>query len=366
MILQIEPWIDENEKKYLDMVVESTFVTEHKLTKSFEDRIKDLTKSKHAIAITNGTAALYCCLLSLGIGPGDEVIVPNLTFVATANSVIMTGATPVFCDVSPKSMCMELEQVKSMVTDKTRCILPVHLFGNASQMKELCEYAKSKNIKVVEDAAQGVGVKLNGQHVGTFGDLGILSFYGNKTITCGEGGIILTNDDSLAERCYQLKNHGRSRKGVFVHETIGFNFCFTEMQAAIGLSQLDKLEKIVEIKKSIYEKYCAAFKNIKQICLPENIDNLTSVMWMSYFFFDDKWNLEKFLKEENIQTRRFFYPLHLQPCYKDFPSIRKEGPYVNSISLYEHGLCLPSSVLMSDKDQQVVIDKILEFYSKVS
>ena len=365
MILQIEPWIDENEKKYLDMVVKSTFVTEHVLTKQFENRIKELTGSKHAIAITNGTAALYCCLLSLGIGPGDEVIVPNLTFVATANSVIMTGATPVFCDVCPKSMCIEVDQVKKLINKNTRCIIPVHLFGNASQMNDLCNFAKDNKIKIIEDAAQGVGVKVDGQHAGTFGDLGILSFYGNKTITCGEGGIILTENDALAERCYQLKNHGRSKKGVFVHETIGFNFAFTEMQAAIGLSQLDKLSKIVKIKRSIYKKYCDAFKDIEQICLPENIDYIDSVMWMSYFFFENKSDLENHLKNCDIQSRKFFYPLHMQPCYKDFPSLKKDGNYQTSVSLYEHGLCMPSSVLMTDEQQETVINEVIKFYKQV-
>lgn len=360
MIVQIEPWIDGNEKKYLDRVVESTFVTENKLTKEFEDRIKDITGSKHAIAITNGTAAIYCCLLSLGIGPGDEVIVPNLTFVATANAVIMTGATPVFCDVSPVSMCIEVEQIKKAVTPNTKCIIPVHLFGNASQMQEIIQFANNNNIKVVEDAAQGIGVKLSGKHVGTYGDLGILSFYGNKTITCGEGGIILTDSDSLAKRCYQLKNHGRSKKGTFIHETIGFNFCFTEMQAAIGLSQLDKLSKIVEIKKDIYNRYCKAFKN-SSVCIPENIPNIDSVMWMSYFFFEDREALEDHMAAKNIQTRKFFFPLHLQPCYKDFPKIRKNLDYSTSVKLFENGLCLPSSVLMSKSDQEIVIQEVLNF-----
>jgi perosamine synthetase len=360
MILQIEPWIDKNEKKYLDRVVESTFVTEHELTKEFENRIKKLTGSKHAIAITNGTAAIYCCLLSLGIGPGDEVIVPNLTFVATANAVIMTGATPVLCDISSVSMCIELEQIKKVVTDKTKCIIPVHLFGNASQMNEIIDYAKENKIKIVEDAAQGVGVKIGNKHVGTFGDLGILSFYGNKTITCGEGGIILTEDDSLAKRCYQLKNHGRSRKGVFVHETIGFNFSFTEMQAAIGLSQLDKLDQIVSIKERIYNRYCNAFTNA-DICIPERVKNVTSVMWMSFFFFKNRRGLEEHMTSKGIQTRKFFYPLHLQPCYKDFPSIVKDSCYDVSISLFENGLCLPSSVLMTDEDQDTVIAEVLNF-----
>jgi perosamine synthetase len=231
-------------------------------------------------------------------------------------------------------------------------------------MNDLVEYSKNKDIKIVEDAAQGIGVSVDSQHVGTFGDLGILSFYGNKTVTCGEGGIILTDDDGLAERCYQLKNHGRSKKGVFVHETIGFNFSFTEMQAAIGLSQLDKLQKIVDIKKKIYQKYCDAFKNIEQICIPENIENIDSVMWMSYFFFENRQEIENHLKSKDIQSRKFFYPLHLQPCYKDFPSLRKDGSYQTSVSLYEHGLCLPSSVLMTEDEQDTVIEEIFAFYLK--
>lgn len=360
MILQIEPWIDENEKKYLDKVVNSTFVTESKLTKEFEERIKSLTGAKNAIAITNGTAALYCCLLSLGVGPGDEVVVPNLTFVATANAVIMTGATPVLCDVSPKSMCIELDDVKKVISKKTKCVIPVHLFGNATQMKELKAYTDLKGIKIVEDAAQGVGVKIDDQHVGTFGDLGILSFYGNKTITCGEGGVILTDDDNLAKRCYQLKNHGRSKKGVFVHETIGYNFCFTEMQAAIGLSQLDKLEKIVKIKSRIYNQYCERFKKTK-VCIPERIENIKSVMWMSYFFFKDRKGLEAHMNSKDIQTRKFFYPLHLQPCYKNFQGIIKDGDFNVSTQLFENGLCLPSSVLMKKEDQTIVIDEVLNF-----
>jgi len=364
MIVQIEPWIDESEKKYLDQVVNSTFVTEHKLTKEFESRIKDITGAKHAVAITNGTAAIYCCLLSLGIGPGDEVIVPNLTFVATANAVIMAGATPVFCDVCPRSMCMEVEQVRKVVSAKTKCIIPVHLFGNAAQMPEIINFANSSGIKVVEDAAQGIGVKVGAKHVGTYGNLGILSFYGNKTITCGEGGIILTDDAALAERCYQLKNHGRSQKGVFVHKTIGFNFCFTEMQAAIGLSQLDKLNTIIEKKAEIFEKYCTAFKDSKNIQIPAEIENIENVMWMSYFFFKNRVGLEKYLADKNIQTRKFFYPLHLQPCYKDFAGVRKDSNYDNSIILHKNGLCLPSSVIMNPIDQDIVIKEVLNFYDK--
>ena len=196
-IPQIEPWIDDEELVQLKRVIQSTYVTEHELTQEFEDLIKELTGARYAVALTNGTAALYCCLVALGVGPGDEVIVPNLTFIATANAVLMAGATPIFCEVERDTMCMDPAAAEKLITSKTRALMPVHLYGQSADMHRLVKIAKDHGIKIIEDAAQGVGVKFDNKHVGTYGDLGILSFYGNKTITCGEGGIILTDDEEL-------------------------------------------------------------------------------------------------------------------------------------------------------------------------
>jgi len=248
-IPQIEPWIDNRELYYLKKVVESTYVTENKLTKEFENRVKESTGSKYAIAYTNGTMALYACLKALGIKRSDKVIVPNMTFVATANAVIMAGATPVFCEVQEDTFCMDPEQLKGLIDPYTKAIIPVHLYGQAANMDSIMAIANDKNIPIIEDAAQGVGVKYKDKHVGTFGDMGILSYYGNKTITCGEGGIILTDSEDLAKACYRLKNHGRDTKGIFKHDHIGYNFSFTEMQAAIGLAQMDKLPDIISKKR---------------------------------------------------------------------------------------------------------------------
>ena len=199
-IPQIEPWIDDSELKELMRVIESTYVVEHDLTKEFEGMICDLTGSKYAVAMTNGTVAIFCCLKALGI--------------------------------------MRVEDIEACVSDSTKAIMPVHLYGQCADMKSIMDFANERNIKVVEDAAQGVGVLLDGQHVGTFGQLGVLSFYGNKTLTCGEGGVIITDDKDLRDCCYRLKNHGRDGKGTFKHDHIGYNFCFTEMQAAVGISQM--------------------------------------------------------------------------------------------------------------------------------
>lgn len=364
MIIQIEPWIDHAELDELKKVIDSTFVTESTMTKEFEDRIKELTGARHAIAVANGTLGLYACLRALDIGPGDEVIVPDLTFIATANAVVMAGATPVFCDVREDTFCIDVASAGDRLTPRTKAVMPVHLYGQSADMDEVTSFAQKHGLKVVEDAAQGVGVRFNGRHVGTFGELGILSFYGNKTITCGEGGVILTDDDELATKCYRLKNHGRERKGVFVHEEIGFNFSFTEMQAAVGVAQMKKLPRIVERKRGIHERYLADLADLPRF-RPCFIDPRTEpVFWFTSFLSDDTDELSAYLLERGIQTRRFFYPLHSQPCYQKHEAIRGVNmvPFPVSDRIYQMGLSLPSSYGLTDEEQATVIDQIRGFY----
>ncbi len=363
MIIQIEPWIDRRELIELQRVVDSTFVVEHELTKEFEQMTKDMTGAKHAIAICNGTLALYACCLALGIKNGDEVIIPDITFVATANAVIMAGAKPVLCEINEDTFCIDISKAEQLVTERTKAIMPVHLYGQSADMNKVMEFAKKHGLKVIEDAAQGVGVKFEGKHVGTFGDMSILSYYGNKTITCGEGGIVLTNDDKLAKNVYRLKNHGRDTKGTFIHEHIGFNFSFTEMQAAIGISQMKKLPQIIKKKRDIYERYFKAFKDIKQFKPVEIDKRCEPVFWFTSFLSDDTDKLAKFLRERNIQTRRFFYPLHLQPCYADKKIIQNiDDDFSISERIYKQAISLPSSYNLSDEQQNLVIKGISGFY----
>ena len=359
-ITQIEPWIDDRELDELKRVIDSTYVVEHNLTKEFEEMICELTGSKYAVAMTNGTAALFCCLKALGIGEGDEVIVPNITFIATANAVIMTGATPVLCEVGVKTLQIDMEEAEKCISDKTKAIMPVHLYGQSSDMDSVCAFAKKHNIKIIEDAAQGVGVLYKGKHVGTFGDLGILSFYGNKTITCGEGGVVLTDDEELRNACYRLKNHGRDGKGTFKHYHIGYNFCFTEMQAAVGISQLKKLPKIISRKKEIHDLYYDRLGSLSSEFVPiEDSKDCTPVHWFTSFLYNEKHKMVDFLKENNIQSREFFYPLDAQPCYNG--EIRKVGNYERSMSIFDSGISLPSSYNLSEENQIRVINKLEEF-----
>jgi perosamine synthetase len=363
MIIQIEPWIDDEELDQLKRVVKNTFVTEYELTNEFECLIKELTGSKYAVAITNGTMALYCSLKSLGIGVGDDVIVPDMTFIASSNSILMAGANPVICDIDNKTLCIDPNKIEELITPSTKAIMPVHLYGQSADMDAILHIARKHNLKVIEDAAQGVGVSFNGKHVGSFGDMGILSFYGNKTITCGEGGVVLTDSKDLRDKVYKLKNHGRLKKGTFTHESVGFNFCFTEMQAAIGISQMNKLSRIIDRKKYIHERYHKELKPISHVLKPIEVDPRTEpVWWFTSFLTQRKNELKSFLADNKIQTRDFFLPLHAQPCYND---IIPDKNFQVSEKIFAEGISLPSSYHLTKEDQDYIIKTIIKFYTKV-
>lgn len=364
MIPQIQPWIDRQELAELTKVIKSTFITENKATELFEKKIKKLTKSKYVIAYANGTMAQYAALIAMNIGPGDEVIIPNITFIATANAVILTGATPVLCEVNKNNFCIDYKRAAKLITKKTKIIIPVHLYGQSSNMDEAIKFARKYKIQIFEDAAQGVGVKYRGKHVGTFGKAGILSFYGNKTITTAEGGIILTNSKKIAQKVFRLKNHGRNEKGTFRHNDIGYNFAFTELQAAIGISQLNKLRRIINKKKKVQLRYKEMLSNIPDLAEIKMERNCTPVYWFSSFLVKKgNKSLSSFLLKNNIQTRRFFYPLHMQPCYKNSKLVKNmDDDFSLSEKIYEQGLSLPSSYNLSNKQQNLVIKNIKKYY----
>lgn len=361
-IIQIEPWINYEEAFQLLRVIKNRYVTEYKLTQEFENKIRTLTNSKHAISITNGTLALYVILKTLGIGKGDEVIVPDLTFIATANAVLMTGAKPVLCDVNLSNWGIDPNKVESLITEKTKAVIPVHLYGSCVDIIKLKEISLEYKIHLIEDAAQGVGVFYKKYHVGTFGIAGMLSFYGNKTITCGEGGIILTNSDKLAKEIFKFKNHGRNQKGTFIHEDIGYNFSFTEMQAAIGIAQMNKLERIIKKKELLNKWYRKELnKDISFMPIPKKVK---PVYWFNSIKCSDIEKLQAYLKKELIQTRRIFYPLHMQPCYKDFLNVRDD--FKNSKFIFNNFLSLPSSFSLKKFQLKRIASRINSFYSKKS
>jgi perosamine synthetase len=362
VIPQIQPWIDHEELDAITKVINSTQITEGPETKLFEDLTKELTGSQFAIAYSNGTNALFAALVAVGVGPGDEVIVPNLTFIASANAVIMCGATPVFSDVDKDTFNLSLETLLPCVTEKTRAVIPVHLYGQAVDMDPIMQFCANKGIFVVEDGAQGVGVRYKNRHVGSIGNIGILSYYGNKTITCGEGGMVLTNDIELANKVYAFKNHGRMKKGVFTHDTIGFNFAFTEMQAAIGVAQMGKLARILKKKKQILDYYRQALDGVSEITWPTIAPETTTyVPWFSSIQVEDPATLSHHLSRHEIGSRRFFLPLHLQPCYQGRFEFKND--FKNSMHGYNTSLSLPSSYGITIGELEAVAKGVKAFFN---
>ncbi|MFA5125914.1 MAG: DegT/DnrJ/EryC1/StrS family aminotransferase [archaeon] len=357
MIPQIQPWIDEEELTEVTQVMKSTWLTESTKTAKFEEMFKDLTKAKYAYAFSNGTATLFTALKTLGIGEGDEVIVPSFTFIATINVIIVAGAKPVLVDVDKNTFCINPDLIEEKITSKTKAIMPVHLYGQAADMEKIMNIAKKHNLFVIEDAAQAVGVKFNDKHTGTFGDYGSFSFYGNKTITTGEGGMLVTDNADLAQAAYRYKNHGRLEKGKFIHDTIGMNFSFTEMQAAVGIAQLNKLDRIIKRKQEIREIYMKELSGVNGITFPKIHPKCSPVHWFTNIMVKDAEELSEWLKKKEIQTRRFFYPIYKQPCYSDY-NFKAEFP--NTDYAYHCGLSLPSSCIIKDADILKVCSAIKE------
>jgi perosamine synthetase len=356
MIPQFEPWLGDEELAQVTETIKANWITGGEKVHQFERQIAELCGVKHAIAICNGTLALYVGLKVLGIGEGDEVIVPDFTFIASANSVVMAAAKPVFVDVDANTFNIDPECIEKAITQKTKAIMPVHIYGQAADMDTICKIAKKYSLYVIEDAAQGIGVKFMGKPVGGFGDVGCLSFYADKTITTGEGGMVLTNNDNLAEKCLILKHQGRTGRGMYFHEHIGYNFRLTDLQAAVGLAQLSKLPTIIARKKRTEKLYRDYLSEVKSIELPYIDPRGFNVPFRINILVDDPEGLSDFLNEKEISSRRFFFPLHMQPCYDT------KGEFPNSVSAYERGISLPSSAKLAEEEILYITDKIKEFY----
>lgn len=359
MIPQIQPWIDKDELEEVTKVIKSTWITRHKETDLFEEMLKKVTKAKQILFVDHGTSALHLSLLALGIGPGDEVIVPDITFGASANTVLFTGAKPVFVDVDEQSLIhIDPAKIEEKITKKTKAIMPVHLFGYATGMDDIMRIAKKHNLFVVEDAAQGIGVTYKKQHVGTLGDAGILSFYGNKTVTTGEGGAVLTNSQKLFSKIESLAHEGR-KKGSWIQTEVGYNNNITDIQAAIGVAQLRKLSKIIKRKRSIYDKYYSSLSDIRKIYFIPLDKKTFETFWMTVIFVEDAKKLSEYLLKNDVQTRSMFYPLHMQPSYRN---LNITGKYPNAEQSYKQGLALPSSALLGLDQVEKISSLIRKFY----
>lgn len=353
------------EKKYLTKAVESGYVsTAGPLIDRFEEAFASYLGAGKAVSVQSGTSALHMALYELGIGPGDEVIVPALTFVATVNPVIYVGARPVFVDVDMKTWNIAPEKIRKNITGKTKAIIPVHFYGNPCNMDEIMDIAKKYHLYVIEDATESLGAKYKNKYTGMFGDFGCFSFNGNKIITTGGGGMITGKNRKSLKHVKFLINQAKYRLKEYYHTEIGFNYRMTNIEAALGLAQIEKLDKFLDIKRRFNAVYRKKIGVIKDVRFQENYDGAESSYWFSCIMFEREINIKALqdqLVKKGIPTRRIFMPMTQFPPYRRY----KKSSLKNSYKIYKNGLCLPSSTLNSIEDIYHVCDTIKALLSKV-
>jgi len=360
-----EPEIGEEELKNVVEAVKSGWISSKgKFIEEFENLFAKYIGLKYGVATSNGTTALHLALSALNIGPGDEVIVPDLTFAATINAVMYTGAKPVIVDVNGDYWCMDPEKVKEAVTPRTKAVIPVHLYGHPCDMDAIMEIAERHGLYVIEDCAEAHGAEYKGVKVGSFGQISCFSFYGNKIITTGEGGMCLTNDEDLAEKMRMLRDHGMSPQKKYWHETIGFNYRMTNLQAAVGVAQLAKIEKFVDKKRKIAKIYAEELSKLQDITLHPEMPWAKCVYWLYTVLLKEKINVDRNmlmekLAMEGIETRNMFYPLHEMPIYQEYAS----STCSTSSKISSRGLSLPSSTKLTEEDILNITQKLKEIIS---
>jgi perosamine synthetase len=342
------PNIGNIEKDFLCEAIDSTFIsTVGPYVAKFEEEFAKYIGIEKAISTQSGTAAIHIALHELGIGKGDEVIVPALTFVATVNPILYVGARPVFVDVNINTWNISPLEIEKNITKKTKAIIPVHLYGNPCNMDEIIKISKEYNLHVIEDATESMGSIYKGRQTGTFGDIGCFSFNGNKIITTGGGGMIVTNDDNSAEHIKYLVNQARN-SNEYYHSEMGFNYRMTNIEAALGLAQMERIKTFLDKKRKFAQIYRQELSGISDIKFQREDKNAKSNFWLTCAITDDDKrlnNLFRVCKEKNIPVRRIFMPLGEMPYLKAFA---KGCP--NAQEVYKKGICLPSSTLNSEED----------------
>ena len=356
------PELGSTEHGRVSEVLASNYINEGAITEEFEARIAELVGAKFGVAVTSGTSAIYLSLVALGVGPGDEVIVPDITFIATANAVSMTGATPVLVDVDPHTLNISAASAEAAITPRTKALVPVHVSGRAADMDAVMRVASDWGLAVVEDAAEALCSRYNGRGLGTIGAAGCFSFSPNKTITTGQGGVITTDDQELAQRLRQLKDQGRPVRGTGgddAHPALGFNFKLTNLQAAVGLGQLELLAPRLERIRQTYAIYRDELDGLTGFqLLGFDIEHGEQPQWVDAIA-DRRNELDAFLAANRVGCRRFWFPLHTQAPYR-----RVDTAFPNSTRCAQRAIWLPSAFQMTDENVQHVCRLIQAFYGR--
>ncbi|MDR1484376.1 MAG: DegT/DnrJ/EryC1/StrS family aminotransferase [Planctomycetaceae bacterium] len=354
------PSLDGNEKKYVNECIDSTWISSRgKFVTEFEKQFSQAIGVEHSIAVTNGTTAIHLAMLALGISHNDEVIVPTLTYIASVNPIRYVGAIPVFADSLVETWQLDPTDIAKKISPRTKAIIVVHLYGQPCEMNEICVLAKQHGLFVIEDCAEAFGSLYHGQSVGNFGDIATFSFFGNKTITCGEGGMVSTNDETLYDRCQHFKGQGLAQYREYWHDVVGYNFRMTNIAAAIGLAQLEQANVFIEKKRCIARWYIEGLQGLPIEYQHEQSHSKHSY-WMFSILAEDRVvrdQLREYLKNNGIETRPLFFPVHTMPMYAD--KFQKH-PVAENLSWC--GINLPSYPALEQSDVILICQTIRNFF----
>ena len=359
-ITQVDLAIDEAEQARVARALGSRWLTEGPQAAAYQEAIRRCTGARHACFAPNGTLGLFLALLALELEPGAEIVMPTFTFYGTATAAIFAGLKPVYIDVDPATFNARPEAFEAALTPRTRALMPVHIYGQACDLPGIVALARRHKLRVVEDAAQAFGVTFQGRAAGTFGDIGVYSTFSDKVITTGEGGILVTDSDELAGRLALLRNQGRPHAGTFEHPALGMNFRITDLQAAIGLAQIEKLPAILADRARKWQQYSEGLRGVGDLRLMAVHPDSSIVPFRFPILSAAREALCRHLEARGIQTRGFFYPLHLQPKLKAPTPARL--PVAEK--LHAEGICLPVHVHLSDAQVAEVIDAIRAFFRR--
>lgn len=363
-----EPDIGSREKELINECLDTGWISsEGPFVDKFELALSKKVNRKYGIACSNGTAALDIAVRALNIGPGDEVIMPAFTIISCANAIINSGAKPILVDADPQTWNMQVENVEAEITKNTVAIMAVHIYGLPVDLDPIIKIANKYHLAIIEDAAELIGGKYKNKPCGSFGTISTFSFYPNKHITTGEGGMILTNDSQLAERCKSLRNLCFKQNNRFVHDEIGWNYRMTNLQAALGIAQLEKLEKSIDKKLLIGKKYLEELKSIDLISMQlTKTDYAFNIFWVLGILvskdFSNAKNIMQELSNRKIGSRPFFYPMHKQPVFNKL-GLFKDDYHPISENLYRQGLYLPSGLKLKHSDIEIVCNNLKSIFS---
>ncbi len=365
-----KPNLNGNELKYLTDCINTGWISSiGKYVNLFEKKFSNFTKIKNCLPVSNGTTALHLALKTLNISEGDEIIVPNLTFASPVNSVIHCGAKPVFVDVKANTYCIDEDQIKKKITNKTKAIIVVHLYGHPANMKKIRALVKSKKIYIIEDCAEALGSYIGKSHVGKFGDIATFSFFGNKMITTGEGGMMGFKSKAHKQKAEILRDHGMSKKIKYWHDYVGFNFRITNLQSSIGCAQLERIKWFIKNKLNLAKNYKSKLSKFEFITLPGVHGNVQNSYWL-YTIRLDK-NFMKYRKiliqkmqENGIEARPIFYPMSMMKPYKRY--INKKDKFPVSEDLFKSSISLPSAYDVNKNDISLISNFLNNFRNSIN